>query len=269
MSNNKKKIGIIGLGYVGNAVKNWFDSRGDCNIFYYDKFKNIGSVSEVNNADTIFISVPTPFHKDGRGYDDSAVRESLENIEDEKIAVIKSTILPGSSDLFQKEHPKKTILFNPEFLREKTAREDHLNPDIQIVGYVRENDKKTAEKVIAILPPAPTIKIIKARETELVKYWVNSFLATRVIFANEMYDLAKALGGIDYEVVKNCVAADSRVGGSHFDIFTDGYRGYGGACLPKDTKALIQFAQKSEFPLRFLEKADEINEKLRREHKNS
>ena len=84
MIKDKKKIGIIGLGYVGGAVKNWFDSRGDCEVFRYDKFKNIGSIQEVNRADIIFVAVPTPFHEDGRGYDDSAVRESLNNIENGK-----------------------------------------------------------------------------------------------------------------------------------------------------------------------------------------
>lgn len=264
MSNgNKIKIGVIGLGYVGGAVKSWFDSREDCEVFCYDKFKNIGSVAEVNNADIVFISVPTPFHKDGGGYDDSAIRESLNNIQDGKIVVIKSTILPGSTDRFQKEHSLKTTLFNPEFLREKTAREDNLNPCIQIMGYVRESDKKTAEETAALLPPAPAIKIIKAREAELVKYWVNSFLATRVIFANEMYDLAKKLGGIDYDIVKNCVATDSRIGGSHFDVFADGYRGYGGSCLPKDTKALLSLAKKLNVPLELLRAVDKINEKLK------
>ncbi|PIV13152.1 hypothetical protein COZ81_02455 [Candidatus Jorgensenbacteria bacterium CG_4_8_14_3_um_filter_38_10] len=263
MANKKIKIGIIGLGYVGGAVKNWFEKQKNrYELFFYDKHKKIGSIDEVNQADIIFIAVPTPFREDGRGYDDSAVRESLKNIKDGKIIVIKSTALPGSTDRFQKLYPKKIILFNPEFLRAKTAVKDFLRPPMQLVGYTGKRSKKIAPKILNILPKASFKKIIKAREAEMVKYFINTFLATRVIFANQIYDLCRKLKGINYKMVKDCVIQDKRIGYSHFDIFSDGYRGYGGDCLLKDTKALIQYAKKLRVNLGLIEKVDEINNKL-------
>lgn len=260
----KAKIGIIGLGYVGGAVRHWFElQKSSCELFLYDKYKKIGSAHEVNKADIIFVAVPTPFHEDGRGYDDSAVWESLRNVEDGKIVVIKSSILPGSTDDLQKHHPKKILLFNPEFLTAKTPVKDFLNPIRQIIGFTNAKSKSMAARILNILPHSPHIKIMKAREAEMVKFFSNTFLATRVIFANQIFDLCAELGGVNYEIVKESVVADPRIGYSHFDVLTDGYRGYGGACLPKDTKALLQHAKKLKVNLGLLQTVDEINEKLR------
>lgn len=257
------KIGIIGLGYVGGAVRFWFEkNKNKFDLFLYDKYKNIGSPDEINKADIIFIAVPTPFHNDRRGYDDSAVRESLKNIKNGKTIVIKSTILPGSTDKFQKQYPKKTILFNPEFLRARTAVKDFLRPERQIVGFANERGRLVAPRVLGILPKAPYVKIIKAKEAEMIKYFSNTYLATRVVFANQIYDLCEKLGGISYEVVKDGLVHDKRIGDSHFDIFHDGYRGYSGGCFPKDVKAFLAFAKKLGVNLDLIRVADAVNEKL-------
>lgn len=262
MPNKMTKIGIIGLGYVGSAVKRWFASRKDrYTLFLYDKYKRIGTPEDVNKADIIFVAVPTPFHVNGIGYDDSEVRDALKTIKNGKIIVLKSTILPGSTEKFQKRYPKKTILFNPEFLRARTAFSDFVHPDRQIVGYANIRGKKVAPDILRILPRAQTSEIIRAREAEMVKYFGNTFLAVRVIFANQIYDLCKKLG-IDYEIVKEHAGRDRRIGHSHFDVLKDGYRGYGGACLPKDTKALIQLADETGISLDLLKLADAINKKL-------
>jgi len=265
MQVKKIQVGIIGLGYVGGAVRHWFDSKKDLyDLYLYDKYKKIGSVSEVNKADIIFIAVPTPFHEDNGGYDDSAIRETLENIKDGKIVVIKSSVLPGSTDKFQKDYPQKTLLFNPEFLTAESAVADFLNPHRQIVGYTTEKSKEVAPKILDILPHAQFSKIIRAKEAEMVKFFGNTFLAMRVIFANQIYDLCAKLG-IDYKAVKECAGHDMRIGHSHFDIFHEGYRGYGGMCLPKDTRALLQLAEKIGVDLELLKKVEEINSRLRGE----
>ena len=268
-------IGIIGLGYVGTPIKDWFEAHNECDLVAYDKFKNIGSVEEANKADIIFVAVPTPFHEGGeglpdngaavvRGYDDAAIRESLENIQDGKIVVIKSTVVPGSTEKYQKEYPKKAIICNPEFLRAKTAREDFLKPDKQIIGYASDEGKKAAETVMKLLPKASYERIVHATEAELIKYFTNAYLATRVIFANQIYDLAETLGA-NYNVIKECVSKDPRIGESHLNVIHEGVRGVRGACLPKDMKALIERADELSTPLDLLKKVDEINEKLRKE----
>ncbi|MEK7479042.1 MAG: hypothetical protein AAB634_00695 [Patescibacteria group bacterium] len=261
MSNAKEKIGIIGLGYVGTPIRQWFRGRG-YEVFAYDTFKHIGSVEEVNCADVIFVAVPTPFHEDGRGHDDSAVRESLEHIKDGKVVVIKSTVVPGSTKKFQEEYPEKTILFNPEFLRAKFAEEDYLHPNIQVVGYASDMGKEIAPKILELLPKADFSEIITSTEAEVLKYWVSSYLATRVVFANEIYDLCNALGDADYNAVKNCLTHDPRIGNSHWDVLDDGYRGYSGACFPKDVQAFLQRARELGVDLTLVRQGHEMNKRL-------
>lgn len=259
---NKYKIGIMGLGFVGTAVYNWFkkgEIKNKVELFLYDKYKNIGSPTEVNKAEIIFICVPTPYQKN-KGYDDSAVIEAIKILEKTKNIVIKSTILPGSTENFQKKFPRHKILFNPEFLRAKTANSDFLKPDRQIIGYTKKSEK-IAKLILRLLPEAPFMKIMPASETEMTKYFGNTFLATKVIFANQIYDLCKKLK-IDYDQVKEAAAADPRIGPSHLEIFFDGYRGCRGSCLPKDSKSLIDLAKKLRVDFSLLQTIDKINKKL-------
>jgi UDPglucose 6-dehydrogenase len=263
---NNKKVGIVGVGYLGGAVKYWLDKQ-NFDSFFYDKYKGIGSLRDLNKAEIIFVCLPTPFIKDEKkGFDDSAILEVLEKIEGEKIIVIRSTVLPGSTNEYQKKFPSHKFLMNPEFLRAKTAIQDYLDPERQIIGYTEESED-IAKDILEILPRAPFEKIIKAKEAEMIKYFGNVFLANRVIFANQMYDICQKIG-IDYNMVKECAGADSRIGCHHFHILADGYRGYSGACLPKDIKALIQFAEKQGLDLKLLKILDEINEELISENKN-
>lgn len=259
---SKVSIGIIGLGYVGTPIQKWFGGQGH-EVFCYDKFKKEGSVENINKAEIIFVAVPTPFHEDERGYDDSTVRESLENIEDGKTIVIKSTIIPGSTRKYQEAYPGKTILYNPEFLRAKTAEEDYLHPNVQIMGYANEKGKEIAPKILELLPKANFSEIVTGTEAEVLKYWANSYLATRVIFANEMYDLCEALGDAKYDTIKNCLIHDPRIGNSHWDVAADGYRGFGGACFPKDVQALLQKAKELGVRLDVIQEAHEANKRYR------
>ena len=260
----KIKIGIIGVGYVGGAAKAWFMRQKNVQLFLYDKYKKIGSLEEVNQADIIFVCVPTPYHQK-KGHDESAVVDALSKIKKGKVAVIKSTILPGATEKYQKKFPQLKILFNPEFLVAKTAKRDFLNPDRQIIGYTSKS-RQVAGKVLGLLPKAGYAMTLAATEAELIKYFCNSFLATRVIFANQLYDLCEKLG-VSYKNVKSGAAADPRIGGSHFNVFDEGYRGYAGACLPKDTKALIDFSRKTGVPQELLEVVDRINERLMKKNK--
>lgn len=258
------KVGIMGLGFVGGSVRQWFDNFTDHEMFYYDLYKEIGSVEEVNRAEVIFVAVPTPFHANGDnlvGYNDSAVLEALANITDGHIVVIKSTVMPGSTQRFQEMYPKKTILFNPEFLREKTAHKDFNNPDRQIVGFATDAGRNAAYSVMELLPCAPYEFVMRSENAELVKYFGNVFLAAKVIFANQMFDICQAIGA-NYDTVKDAAAKDSRIGASHLNVHDLGYRGYGGSCFPKDTRALRQFARSLGVDTDFLDSMERINKKL-------
>ncbi|GAI10197.1 unnamed protein product [marine sediment metagenome] len=113
------RIGVCGVGMVGGALKNYFEKKG-IKPLLYDKGKNLGSIKEVNQADIIFICVPTPFDKE-KGFDLSFIEAACQNISGGKIVVIKSTVLPGTTEKLQKKYPQHKFLFNPEFLSEATA----------------------------------------------------------------------------------------------------------------------------------------------------
>ena len=253
------KIGLCGLGWVGGTMRAYF-AHTEHEMFLYDKYKGIGSVDELNRADVIFVAVPTPFRA-GSGYDDSAVRSALEFIEDGKTVVIKSTVMPGSTERFQQQYPRKTILFNPEFLTEKNANEDFCHPDRQLIGYASGKGSNLAQSILYALPLAPYERILVATEAEMVKYFSNVFLAARVTIANQMFDICTA-AGVTYATVKDAAAQDPRIGASHFDVFDNDYRGYGGHCLPKDTRALIQFARSIGAATPLFDAMEQINKRL-------
>jgi UDPglucose 6-dehydrogenase len=227
----------------------------------FDPPKGFASLEALDDAETVFICVPTPYTP-GRGFDDGYLQVAVGALRGAKTVVIKSTVLPGTTQLMQERFPRHRFLFNPEFLREATAFEDFVRPDRQIVGCTGASEAD-AERVLAMLPRAPFERICDAAEAEMAKYVANSFLAVKVTFANEVFDLCERLG-IDYAPVRNIAAADARIGPSHLDVFDAGYRGYGGKCLPKDSKALLDLARAAGVELQVLRAADGANETLRR-----
>lgn len=255
----KYKIGIMGVGMVGGALKKYFESES-VRPLVYDKFKNLGSLEEVNAADVVFIAVPTPYDEKTCGFDLSYVRQAVSEIKGEKIIVIKSTVLPGTTELLQKEFSRHKILFNPEFLTEATALRDMFCPNRQIVG-VTDKSADAGQEVMNLLPRAPFERIVPSKEAEMVKYFGNTLYALRVAFANQMYDLCGKMG-VDYETVKECAKPEPMVGKTHLEIFHKGYRGYGGKCLPKDTRALIQLGAKAGMEMSLLKAAEAYNNAL-------
>ncbi len=251
-------IGIMGLGVVGDGVKHYFE-RTDHETRVYDPKRGLGSVESINEADVVFICVPTPYLPE-RGFDDSALENAIGLLDGSKIVVIKSTVLPGTTEAFQTRYSQHCLLFNPEFLREAYARTDFLRPDRQIVGYTAQS-RHLADAVLAMLPAAPYMEVMGAREAEMAKYMTNTFLALKVTFANEIFDLCSSLD-VEYDKVREAVTADLRIGDSHLDVNDGGYRGYGGKCLPKDTKALLELGERMRVPLRLLRTADRINDSL-------
>lgn len=262
-----EKIGIMGVGTVGGAVRFYFEKNG-ARPLLFDTGKNLGSIEEANQADIIFICVPTPFDPPpprgrGRGCDLSYVEDAVSNIQGEKIVVIKSTVVPGTTEALQQKYPQHKFLFNPEFLTEANAVKDMEFPPRQIIGFTKQS-QDVAEKVMQILPRAAFEKVMPATEAEMVKLFGNSFLSTKVIFGNQIYDLCQQLG-INYDNVMIAAAADKRIGSSHLKIQDSGYRGYGGSCFPKDMKSLIQFADSKGVDLKLHKAVDAINDKLMRE----
>jgi UDPglucose 6-dehydrogenase len=257
--NDFNRIGIIGVGVVGGAVREYLEAEG-LEPALYDPGKRLGSPAEIDAADLIFVCVPTPYVS-GSGFDSSALESAFEVLRGEKTVVIKSTVLPGTTERLQAKYPQHRVLFNPEFLREATALDDFLQPDRQIVGHCGD-DAALAQRILDLLPPAPYEAVVPARVAELTKYATNAFLAMKLIFANELHDLCLALG-LDYQEVRRGFAADWRIAESHLDIHAGGYRGYAGKGLPKDTMALLDLAEDLGVSMSLLEAAHATNAKLR------
>src|SRR3989338_7486865 len=252
------KIGIIGLGMVGEPIRKWFEEKRGykrgVDLFCYDADPTKGYFDDYNLADIIFISVPTPPNPDG-GCNTSIVESVVAGIKGEKIIVIKSTVPPGTTDCLQKKHPQHKFLFNPEFLTESQAWEDFLKPVRQLVGYT-EQSKDVALTVMNLLPvsyyQSPwlvstyQVRGHTATEAEVIKYASNVFGAIKVSFGNMLFDVCDAIRTCDglevnYENIRDALGADPRIGPAWLDVNHGSYRGFGGYCFPKDLKAFTMF----------------------------
>lgn len=240
---NKPIIGFIGQGWIGKNYANDFEQRGYEVVRYGLEKEYVGNRESIKNCPIVFIAVPTPTTP--AGFDDSHVIKALENVAAGATAVIKSTILPGTTEKLQKLFPDIHVMHSPEFLVEKTAAFDAANPTRNIIGVPVENEESLvrARAVAQVLPKAPFELICQSREAELIKYGANAFLYIKVVYANILYDLAKGLD-CDYAKVKEMVAADPRIGASHLEVADDGGRGAGGHCFIKDFEAFIEMYKK-------------------------
>ncbi len=233
------KIGIIGYGFVGKAVEYGFTGE-DNEIVFHDKHLPSRDLDEVAQfAEFIFVCVPTPFKDDH--IDLSIMNETIEALTSytdhtDKIIVIKSTVIPGTTRSYAKRHPFSNFCMNPEFLTEANYLEDFISADRIVVG---SDDEQSGLRLVDLyhrhLPHVPIFHT-DLSSAEMVKYMANCFLATKVIFANEIHALCERLE-INYDEVKKIVGSDKRIGGSHFEVTS--LRGFGKKCLPKDIISLI------------------------------
>jgi len=256
-------IGIIGQGYVGTAIKIGFKEH--YNVETYDKFDLAKSTRStikdiVDRTDIIFVCVPTPMRKDGTCYTgivEEVIREINETA-DGQIIVIKSTIPPGTTDRINQEYTRSTVIFNPEFLTEANFLEDFKNQSRIILGGDRKGTNKLRQVYSKVFPHATIVKT-GSKTAEMVKYFINCFLATKVSFANEMYSVCEQVG-IDYDKVVEYATYDERLGKSHWAVpGPDEDFGFGGHCLPKDLSAII-----NEFKTyRLLESVEQVNDQVR------
>jgi UDPglucose 6-dehydrogenase len=236
------RIGIIGVGKVGSAVQHGFTRIGH-EVSVYDVKMPETSIKDVLFSEVVFISVPTPQAADG-SCDVSIVEKIVAELAAEKfrgLITIKSTVEPGTTDRLAKEHPTLRLSFCPEFLRERAMYVDFVeNHDVCIIGAYNNRDADLLKEVHDPLPK--TYAVVTPIEAEFAKYFLNVFNALRIVYANQFYDLCKAAGA-DYNKVKNAVVKHRNVGDVYLDA-NEQFRGFGGACLPKDTSALAHFAKK-------------------------
>jgi nucleotide sugar dehydrogenase len=270
---SKPDIGIIGNGFVGNAVAFGFSSQCgfDANIRIYDidPLKSTHTLNQVcNESKFIFISVPTL--NDNNGNIDLSVVNSvfheINNINkrDDNYFLLRSTIVPSTTREISNRYPDLNIIFNPEFLTERTAKFDFINPSRIIFG--KDSYAHDIDEVVNLFDKrfsnSVPIGEVLYEEAELIKYMCNCFFATKLSFLNEMYLVSEKLE-LDWNNVLQGFLKDSRIGHSHNKIALDGELGYGGACLPKDSQAMVSFIEKLGLPVNTLKGAILTNKLIR------
>lgn len=247
------KISIIGYGHVGKAMKQLFEDA-----IIYDKYLGIGTKDDVMNSDVSFVCVPTPMSENG-SCDTSAVEEVVGWLESGCI-VIRSTIPVGFTDFLKNKHHKR-VIFQPEYYGETV---DHPFAEIKNQNWLSfGGDAEDIQLVIGayqqVVNSNIKINIYPAKEVELAKYMENAFFALKVLFCNEMYDIASAMG-ISYDIAREVWVSDPRIGRSHTFVYQNN-RGFGGNCLPKDVQSLKFQAEKCNVKPELLKALIEINRK--------
>jgi UDPglucose 6-dehydrogenase len=267
----KEKIGIIGQGFVGSAVREGMSNYFDMVTFDKDpkKVSTVNSIfGVVETTEVTFLCVPTPMKKTGE-CDLRILHTALEEIQqcavalnkDDYIVVIKSTVPPGTTESLNKIYNLE-IVFNPEFLTEANANEDYKNQNRIIVGGERPGSTKIKSIFAKAFPKVPIIKT-SSTIAETIKYVTNTFLALKVSYANEIYQICQAID-VDYDKVIEYARYDERLGNSHWSVpGPDGDLGFGGHCFPKDIAALKHLAESNKIDTNILTAAITKNMKVR------
>ena len=259
-------IGIIGQGFVGNAVYQKFKNHFRVDTFDIDPSKSNATYEKVIQNRIIFVCLPTPMNPDG-SCNTSIVEGEIEKLDKlgNYTIVVKSTIIPGTTKAWNKKY-NSDIVFNPEFLTEKNAVKDFENQKYIVLGGP-ENATDKIKNIFKVVFEKAKIACVEETEAELLKYYLNTFLAVKVSFANEMYKLSEKLG-VNYDGLLSLVLEDERIGKTHLNVpGHDGDYGYGGHCFPKDTRALIKLTDKSVTVNNILKATEATNLEVRK-HKD-
>jgi len=255
------KIILAGYGFVGKAVKNAFKNKHQIDIV--DPKYSSNKIKDFMDADGLMICVNTPSNKDG-SCDISNVLDVLDQTPIHIPIMIKSTLTPDNAEKILNRYPDHSIVFCPEFLRKISANDDFINQKYIIIG----GDDPLDFWQLLFKETLPNLKIVHTcseQEACLVKYAINSFLATKVSFFNHIYDICQT-ANLDFSSVRQLICQDQRIGTGHSMVpGLDGERGWGGHCFPKDTQALIHYVHSLGQNFDLLESTIEYNNRIKNE----
>lgn len=262
------RIGIVGYGFVGKALANGLKNNVELTIIDPKLNSSIQDL-ENTNPEIIFICVPTPMNDDGT--QDISILESvildLNKYCSSSLLVLKSTVLP--SYVKHIESVYSNLILNPEFLRENFADDDFINADLILFGGDKDASKKLSNfyknHTKCINQKHVFVDLVSA---SLIKYTINSFLATKVIFFNEIKKIFdKSNTNDSWDDFITALSSDKRIGETHMQVpGPDGREGFGGACFPKDTSALLDYSKEIDANFDLLEKVISLNNKIRAEY---
>ena len=240
----KDKIGIVGHGYVGQAMEKFFETHYPVTV--YDEIKKLGNQQAINNCDVVYVCVPTQENPHNGRCTTHIVFLVMEWI-DAPYIVIKSTIEPGTIDKLKEMYPDKRIVFAPEFCGESTYwspyqwDRDVAETPFFIFGGDPDDTKRIVDLYLPITGPVKQYRQTSAKAAEITKYVINSFAATKIAFAYEIANICNA-ADVDYNEVRELWMLDPRVNPMHTAVFDANDEAFGGKCLPKDISALASWA---------------------------
>ena len=260
---SKTKLGVIGNGFVGEAISFAFSTVAEMYVYDTDPSRCLNDIESVHKCDFVFVCVPTPMYEDG-SQDLSYVESAFEKANEGPVYILKSTVLPGTTETLSKQYPNSKIIFSPEFLTERTAKLDMLTQSRIILG----GDFSITEKAKSLFMERFKIKNIiqtDSKTAELTKYMNNTFFATKVSIMNEFKLLCDKIGA-NWEDALRGFVSDGRIGDSHLNVpGHDGKLGYGETCFPKDVNALLSFSKKQDIILNTISGGWNTNLKVRPE----
>ena len=266
MNFSTTKIGIIGLGFVGTAIRDAYDmSMTELILIDSDPRKLCsGTYDELKEAEAVFICVPSPMGPGGQ-CDISILESVLKNIRSvgyDNVIISKVTAVPSEYERLQAEY--SNLIHIPEFLTAANATSEYVNETDAIIGGKITAYQREAQRIISLAQKdLKNIAFCTIGEAALAKYIINTYLATKVVFMNEMYQLAQSCG-YDWRKMRILIDVDERIGKSHTRVpGPDGTFGFGGMCFPKDVAALLHFAKQQNIPMNILEMAAKKNTMLR------
>ena len=244
------KVGIIGIGFVGGAIYKSFLKK-NINVVAYDKYKDLNTFEDCLQTDMLFLALPTLFNDERNEYDLDIIMEVCKNLNKsnyKNLIIIKSTVAPLTIQLLSKTYPQLQFCHNPEFLKAATAFEDFYNQTHIVLGKHKSCEESSLNMLInfyTLYWPNANLSICNSEESESMKLIANSFYASKIQLFNEYYLLCNKLN-INFEAVKILMLKNNRIHESDTMVpGPDGELGYGGACFPKDTKALLSTMQKA------------------------
>lgn len=256
-------VGIVGNGFVGESQIFAFSPTNEIRVYDIDPLKSTHTKEETHKSDFIFVCVPTPMSVDGR-QDLSFIEKVFEESVEGPIYIIKSTVLPGTTEKLQQKYPHLNIIFSPEFLTERTAKLDMLTQARIIFG----GDRKITDRVENLFSNRFMNRHFihtDSKTAEFIKYMNNTFFATKVSLMNEYHRLAN-LVGVNWNDAMYGFSSDGRIGDSHLHVpGPDGKLGFGGTCFPKDINALISMASDVGVNMNVLDAAWKTNLEVRPE----
>ncbi len=261
----EKKIGIVGHGFVGKAVDKGFSKKVKKILIDPKLGTSFDDLIEFE-PDYIFICVPTPMSDDG-SQDSTILLDVSNKIKEhlpDKIVILKSTVLPNM--VKQLDEKLDHFVYNPEFLREKHAEEDFINSPMVIIGSKKDEFEKIRNLYIGHSNcKSKNFVHVDALSASFIKYSINSFLASKVMFFNQLYDVYQKIDPqTSYKKIVETISLDRRMGDTHMDVpGHDGKKGFGGACFTKDTAALMKFSKEIDAEMSILKEVILANNNIR------